>query len=124
MTGAYFINLINSKMETKYIKMDHLESLAAKKQLLLAQLNILYLLKRFSNYKAIRKREFILKNKLKSSITAMRSKLNLINSSLPREEISAVKTKTTKKIQKIKKSSDRKFEDELSSIKEKLEKLG
>ena len=104
--------------------MDHLESLAAKKQLLLAQLNILYLLKRFSNYKAIRKREFILKNKLKSSITAMRSKLSLINSSLPREEISAVKTKTTKKIQKIKKSSDRKFEDELSSIKEKLEKLG
>ena len=43
--------------ETRHIKLDYEEALLAKKQLLTTELNLLNLLKKVKNYRALRKRE-------------------------------------------------------------------
>ena len=111
-------------METRHIKLNFNEAIFAKKQILSSELNILYLMKRLRNYRLLRKKEFTTKNKLKSDLTTLRNKLNLIISSFPVEE-SKVKIHI-KHDMSLRRRRERREEiqNELEDIKTKLARLG
>jgi hypothetical protein len=107
-------------METRHVKLDYEEALNAKKQLLSAELNILHILKKLKNYKILRKREFITKNKLKNTTTTLKSKINLILSTFPKEPEEIV---APKRIKRKERQETQNITKELEDIKEKLAKL-
>ena len=72
-------------METRHIKLDYEEALSAKKQLLTTQLNLLHTLKKLKSYRLLRNKELIQKNKLKSSVSILKTRINLIQSTFPRD---------------------------------------
>ena len=106
--------------ETRHIRLDCDEALNAKKQLLSAELNILHIIKRLKNYSSLRKKEFATKNRMKNISTALKSKINLIISTFPKEPKEAI---TPKRIQRKEKQRPQNITQELEDIKEKLAKL-
>jgi hypothetical protein len=73
-------------METRYIKLDPEEAIFLKKELLSSELDFLHLIKKIRMYKISRDEEFLGKYNLKTDITTIRTKINLIILSLPRIE--------------------------------------
>lgn len=108
-------------METRHIKIDYNEAVFAKKQLLKSEIDTLNVLRKFKNYKILRKKENSLKNKLKTSITSLKTKTKLIHSSFPKEETEKIK-KMKRKIHK-EPSKHNEINYELEEIKAKLAKL-
>jgi hypothetical protein len=107
-------------METKHIKFEYDEALNAKKNLLSAEINILKITKYVRNYKLLKKREKIINSKLKTSLRGVISKLNLINSTFPKQE----KPKIIQKREKFVETEKQKdIEKQLKEIQEKLSKL-
>lgn len=111
-------------MENWHVKLDHEKAISAKKQLLSSEINILHLMKHMKNYSVLRKRELDTRNKLKTNISALKARINLSLSNLPKE---GIKPKLEPKIQKVKKIMKQEekssFEKELDDIKAKLTKL-
>ena len=107
-------------IETRHIKIGYEEALSAKKQLLSGELNLLHVMKRIKNYKVLRKNEITTKNKLKVSITSLKSKLNLLQSKFPEQEIRLQNYKR----KEIKTKKDADIKEQLDEIKSKLAKLG
>jgi hypothetical protein len=108
-------------METRHIRLTHEEAINAKKQLLSSEINLLYMLKKLTKYKLLRKKEFATKNKLKVETTALKSKLDILLSTLPNNkgEPKIIKRKTRKKKEGI----NPEIAEELEDIQEKLAKL-
>ena len=107
-------------METRHIKLDYEEALNAKKQLLSSELNILQTMKRVKDYRALRKKELITKNKVKTAMTSLKAKLNLILSTFPVEE---EKPKITTRIKRINQEQNQNISNELEDIKSRLAEL-
>ena len=107
-------------METRHIKFNYDQALDAKKQLLSSEINLLHMIKALKAYKILRKMEFIKKNKLKTSLTSLKSKIKLIESGFPKPEH---KPKTPTRIKGIKKQDKKNLQQELEEIREKLESL-
>ena len=107
-------------METKYIKMDFEETLEAKKQLLFAELNIIKTAKRVRNYKILRKRESTTKNKLKIALKTLKTKINLIKSDFPQEEMPQIPKTREKRKQEL---QEQDIKQELQEIQDKLARL-
>ncbi len=105
--------------ETRHIKLNYEGALSAKKQLLSCELNLLHTIKRIKNYKILRKRETATKNKLKTSITSLKSKLNLIQSKFPEQE---TKLKNYKR-KNHRTEKEEGIREQLDEIKNKLAKL-
>jgi hypothetical protein len=110
-------------MENKHIRLDYAEVISARKQLLSSELNLVYLLKRLNNYKNLRKKEFLLKSKLKSGLYSLKSKLKLMGTSIPEESMAKIKPRIIRKMKNLNKDHEKRFADELNLIKEKLAKL-
>lgn len=110
-------------METKHIRMDQEEVISTKKEILHSQINTIHLIKRIRNYKILRRKEFILRSKLKQEMGFLRSKVNLIISTLPKEA-SEKQIKEVKKESFVKEKVNNDFQKELDDIKAKLAKLG
>jgi hypothetical protein len=116
-------------METRHIKLEYTEALTAKKNMLAAELNLLQILKKIQNYKILRRKEQICKNKLKTSIKSLRAKSDLLVETLPpreqKKEVAKPELKAEKK--KIeaptKKEHKTKIQSELDDIKNQLAKL-
>tara|TARA_Y100000310_G_scaffold329968_1_gene400778 strand:+ start:1421 stop:1750 length:330 start_codon:yes stop_codon:yes gene_type:complete len=108
-------------METRHIKLTHEEALNAKKQLLSSEINLLYMLKKLTKYRLLRKKEFAVKNKLKVETTALKSKLNILLSTLPNNKGEPRIIK--RKIKKKQESVNPRIAEELEDIQEKLAKL-
>jgi len=104
-------------VETRHVKLDYEEALNAKKQLLSIELNLLQTAKRVRNYKLLRKKELSLKNKLKTALRALRTKINSLQTTLPEEE-EPTKIKTIKKTIEKRKNQD--IKKQLEEIEEKL----
>ena len=73
-------------MESKYIKLSYNDAVDAKKQILNCELDIIKALKSLRIYKILRKKEFAIKNKLKSDINFINNKFEILASSFPEEE--------------------------------------
>ncbi len=121
-------------METRHLKLDYDEALAAKKAVLSSELNLLYIIRSLKSYKLLRKREYTNKNKLKKAVTSFKTRIDLILSNMPRK-IPKVKvkqeakqkikqeTKPKKISKKTKKEGRRTIEGELEEIQRKLASL-
>ena len=109
-------------METKHIKLNYVEAVFAKKELLHSEIDILNVLRKFKNYKLLRKKETAIRNKIKSNLTSLRAKAKQIQSSFPAEE--AKKVKRIRPREKRKENSNHQgIQNELEEIKAKLARL-
>lgn len=107
-------------METRHVRIDYAQGLNGKKQLLSSEISLIYIAKILLRYKMLRKKEFALKDQLKTSMTSLKAKLNLLSSMLPIIPISPGIQKINKK-ENIK--EDKNLAEELKDIQEKLAKL-
>lgn len=108
-------------METRHLKLDYEEALAAKKQLLTFELNLLQILRKMSAYKLLRKKEQGNSNKIKTSVAAMRSKINALESTFPTDK--KPKRKRERREIKAPRKYGRGLQRELDEIKRKLARL-
>ncbi len=108
-------------METRHIKFNYDQALDAKKQLLSSEINLLHMLRALKAYKLLRKKEFIEKNKLKTKLASLKTKIKSIESGLPNPP--EIKQKIKQRIKGIKKHDKKTLQQELNEIKEKLEGL-
>jgi hypothetical protein len=118
------------KMENKnnlHVRLDYSESLEGKKQLLSSEMNILRLLKSIKNYIKFRRRELILKTRIRKELSSLRININNLLQQFPKkigdEEI-RIKKRTgrkTKTEQEKKHMED--IESQLQDIQSKLNGL-
>jgi len=108
-------------METRHIKVDYEDALNSKKHLLGSEINLLHVLKKIKSYRIARKKEFLLKNKLKLKLMNLRKSMTSIQSFLPAES-AGIKKKHKKKKKVVEGKGD--IHRELEEIKRKLDKLG
>jgi len=107
-------------METRYVKFNYQEALESKKQLLSSEFNLLQTAKRVKNYKTLRKKELVTKNKLKTALRNLRIKINSLQSNFPQEEM----PKPLKKaVAKHKKKQEQNIQEQLQEIQDKLTRL-
>lgn len=109
-------------METRYVRLNYEQALSAKKELLSSELNSLAIAKKIREYKSLRRKEFILKKKLKTALSSLRIKTSLILANFPREDLKITKPKS--KQRKKEKGPEIGLHNELEEIKKKLAKLG
>ncbi|MFH1358454.1 MAG: hypothetical protein ABIH37_01035 [archaeon] len=110
-------------MEIRHVKIEYEEALSAKKEILSSQIDLLNIQKKMRDYKALRKKEFSLKNKLKSDFSSLKSKINTFTTTLPEDE-PYLKASSKKKQKIIEKDQPKDIQKELEEIREKLSKLG
>ena len=113
-------------MEKIHIKLEHNEAILGKKQLLFTEANTLELLKRFNNFKDLRKRELILKNNFRKLLRSSISELTHLENDFPEEddkEIGIRRKHRRKRTSPKKSQHQRNIESELHDIREQLAKL-
>jgi len=122
-------------MENIHIRLEPEEALFAKREFLNSQINALQTLKAFKNFKVTRKRELILRTRLRQSLSELGAGIEEIEKLLPTEKdesgelrllqrMSKRKIKLTrKKAIPTEKREYRDIERELREIQEKLERL-
>jgi hypothetical protein len=111
-------------METRHIKLGYEEALSAKKQLLSSELNVLQTVRNLKNYSLLRKGELSEKNRLGASLSSLKAKINLLQSTLPKEELHSKIGKTSKRRKNLKDKETTEITDELEDIQARLAKLG
>lgn len=109
-------------METRHIKLNYEEALNAKKQLLSSEINLIHANKNLSRYKSLRRREFTLKNKLKINITSLKSKLNFLLSTFPKDK-GIPEVQKAKQGKREQEREEKNLSSELEDIQAKLAKL-
>lgn len=109
-------------METRHVRIDYAQGLNGKKQLLSSQISLIYIAKILLRYKMLRKKEFRLKSQLKTSIGSLKTKLNLLSSSLPETQKPLSMHKSSKK-QSYETRESKDLTEELRDIQAKLAKL-
>lgn len=107
-------------METRHIRLDHSQGLNGKRQLLSSEISLIYIAKILLRYKILRKKEFVLKNQLKTSITSLKTKLSLLSSTLPTPPNPPIMHKAAKKETN---KHEKDLSEELKDIQEKLARL-
>lgn len=118
-------------MKNLHIKFEYENALEARRELLSTQMEILEFLKRFRDYKDLRRRELILKSRLKNELASLNSETIRLQDALPKdedeEEMKEIQKITRKKhkemIREAKSREHKDIERELEDIKEKLEQL-
>ena len=108
-------------METRHVKVDYVNALAAKKDLLNAEINLLHIVRKMKAYRMIRKKEMAGKNKLRIEIGKLRKSMDNVEKHLPTEDIKKDKRKNKKS--NVEETS-RNLDNELLDIKRKLASLG
>lgn len=108
-------------MENLHIKFEYDEALTGKKEFLYSQLHMLELLKKLRDYRNSRKRELILKSRLKNELSAVKTKIIEIEEHLPKEAQEEIRT--IRKIKHTERSENKSIESQLQEIKDKLSAL-
>ena len=112
-------------METRHVRLEYGEALDAKKQILSSEMSLLQIIKKARNYRLLRKKEVVLRNKFRVDLSSIKAKINLIFSTFPEEEKHKRKKKEgRKKEKKEKKEFSGDLQKELEEIHRKLEQLG
>jgi len=110
-----------------YSQIDFEGAISAKRDNLEIRKNLLNLMKNLEKYKLLRKREFIMKTKLRNDLRGIKKKTNSLLESIPKPE----GFKNQKSEKKLKREGDKKhieskttkIEQELKDIQRKLEEL-
>ena len=108
-------------METRHVRLDYVNALNAKKDLLGAEINLLQIVRKMKAYRMIRKKEMGVKNKLRIEMGKLIRSMNNIEKHMPTENIKVDKRKNkTKNVNDV----ERNLDSELLNIKKKLASLG
>ncbi|GEM_PF-5975990 len=115
---------MQNKNDVLYSQIDFESALAAKKDILEIERGFLSIMQKIGNYQSLRKKEFVIKLKLKNTLKEAKDKMNQINESLPHpngeKAMKVNKIETEKNFKETKKS---KIENDLKEIQNKLEEL-
>ena len=121
-----------------HIKLEYPEAVSMKKEALLCEQSLLNIVRHIRNYDSLKKKEFVVKNKVKKDLEHLRKFISSLENDLPREEVKEVGEKyktaeikqelTRKKTEKSEKKITEKkkmdeIERELFNIKNKLARL-
>jgi len=124
-------------MKNIHIKFDYREALEGKKEFVSSQIGTLEMLKEFKDYRISRRRELILKAKLRNALFDLSEAVKRIQEDFPKEEEEETEVEELKKASKKEhKKSNKPFKheskevtekrslsEELEEIQKKLEKL-
>ncbi len=124
-------------MSNVHIKIDYDEAVASKKEVLLAEVSLLKTIKHMRLYNSLRKKEYLLKSRIKKDLSSMASNISKIEISLPeqhrikkvqrsfeKENIkNEVSYKKEDKIEKIRKTRRDDIEIQIDEISKKLSEL-
>lgn len=105
----------------EYVKLISSEQVYAKKELLMSQMEILSIMKRYQKYKDLRKQELALKSMLRRKVLEINEELRLLDRLLPRTRIEKIEVDTAKLATRSVKRRD--LEAEIEEIKRKIERL-
>jgi hypothetical protein len=73
-------------MANRYLKLDNTEADTIKKQFVLSETELANIQRIIQNYKISRRKETIMKNKLKIAISSLKAKINTLENTFPEEE--------------------------------------
>jgi len=107
-------------METRHVRLDYVNALNAKKNLLGAEINLLQIIRKMKAYRLIRKKEMAGKNKLRVEIGKLRKQMDGLEKVLPTENVKIDRRKNKNKVV----DAERNIDSELAEIKRKLAGLG
>ena len=115
-------------MKKVHIRLEYSEAIDGKKGILASELEVLKILKKIRIYKNMRKREMILKTKLRTKIKQLIAELSSIETYFPEEEteglnLPKIKRKKTSSITNKEKGYSSDIENQLREIEEKLAAL-
>jgi hypothetical protein len=120
-------------MTSIHIKIDYDQAITMKKDILVTEKELLETAKHMKAYDSLRKKEFLIKNRLKKDIEILYKLINSVEGDLPKEELSqtanrAIKTVLKEKIEIPKKvtieAKRNNIEKQIDEIREKLARLG
>ena len=116
-----------------HLKLDYIESVNSKKEILFSEKNILGVMKHIRSYNALRKEENVVKNNIKMNITELKKEIEKIETLMPKdvnlhhkkEETEIKHIELTHKNTKVKPHKEVKsqIEQELEEIEAKLARL-
>lgn len=112
-----------------YSKIEYQDALFVKKHILETQINLLNTMNSLNNYKDLRKKELLLKLKLKNSLKNIKDHISKLNSHLPqtkemKKHISVKHIKSSSSEEKTQREKASSIENELQDIRDKLSQLG
>jgi len=116
-------------MKNLHIKFEYPEAIAARRELLSTEMNLLEFLQKFKNYKNLRRRELILKSRLKREMAFLKTGVTKTEEDFPKEE-EEKEIKEIQKIIRVKCKEERNLQEnkdiaaQLKEIREKLNSLG
>jgi hypothetical protein len=84
-------------MKNIHIRFEYKEALEGKKEFISSQVNTLELLKNFKDYRTHRRRELILKTKLKNELNHLNEGVKKLGEDLPKEEEEEAEVEQLKK---------------------------
>ncbi len=105
-----------------YSKIEYQDALFAKKHILETQINLLNTMNSLDNYKDLRKRELLLKLKLKNNLKNIKEHISKLNEHLPQTK-EMKKHISVKKIKTYESKENRKHSERASSIEYELEDI-
>ncbi|OIO41224.1 hypothetical protein COU56_05045 [Candidatus Pacearchaeota archaeon CG10_big_fil_rev_8_21_14_0_10_31_9] len=107
-----------------YSQIDYESALSGKKDVLEIERSFLNVMQKIENYQSLRKREFVIKLKLKNTLKEAKDKIVNITESLPHPHgIKAIKMNNIETEKRFKESKKSKIEQDLMEIQSKLEEL-
>lgn len=104
-------------MENIYVKLYPEEAVDSKRNLLSAEINFLNIIKKIQAYKKLRVNELVKRNAMKKKLKLLSSEIKSLATLLPSTKMPDIE-------HKCKPEKERKIEDELKEIREKLASLG
>mgnify|MGYP001592176691 CR=1 FL=1 len=111
-----------------YSMIDHVQVLRSKRNLLEAQVGLLKSMEYLENYTLLRKKELILKIKLKKTISDLEEEIHEILKQIPKTPGIREIEEKMKDLKSLKSSKSREFhttiESQLEEIQKKLQELG
>ena len=74
---------MTKKENIVHVGVEYLEAVSAKKEILQSEANLLEIIKKIRTYSQLRKREFILKNRIKKDLAEIKESVNKIEDEIP-----------------------------------------
>lgn len=105
----------------EYVSLSPSEQNYSKKELLVTEMEILNVMKRYQKYKELRKQELALKSILRRKIIEVQEEIRLLDKILPKVHIEKTEEETAKITSHVVKRRD--LESEIEEIKRKIERL-
>ena len=114
------------KSQVIHVGIDHHPAVQAKKEILMSEASLLEIIKKIRAYSTLRKKEFILKNRIKKSMATVKTLVSKIKKELPDQKEIQIPKKYELKQEEVKtpqKAAAEIVEEKQEEVIEKIEKI-